>query len=78
MKFKLKDYHISYKADLIRNLNTYPNKHAFEVVAEVAASTGCHILALMLFLRDIVGGSEAINVKIEDIKKFYQISEIIL
>ena len=78
MKFKLKDYHISYKKDLIRNLAAFPSKSPFEMVAEVSASTGCHLLALTYHLQDILGESEAIRERIEELKKFYQIDEVII
>ena len=70
MKFKLKDYHISYKKDLDRALKAYPSRDRFDTVAQVSASTGCHIIALLYFLMELKGPDELTLNKILDMKKF--------
>ena len=54
MIFKLKDYSTSYR-DVLKRKLAYSTKNRFLIVAETAAETGCHNLALLLFLEDLQG-----------------------
>ena len=77
MNLKLRDYHISYRKDLKRQLESRPNTDPYAIVAEVSCLTGCHIIALLYHLIDLKGDSPEIREKIEGLRKFYLIDSII-
>lgn len=58
-------------------IDNRPDKNPVELISEMAVHTGCPIIVVCYFLGELVGFTPELQSKIESLKKFYGVTEVL-